>query len=170
MRFLHRDAVEADFHRIVEIYNQAVSTRQASCDMETTTVAAQRDYLSNRPGNRPLWVAEDREDPDRGAIGYLGFSKFQNGRPGYDITSDLAIYIHADYQGRGLGSYLLEQAIAVAPSLGIEVFAVTIFASNEPSIRLFKRHGFEQWGYLPRVARLDVGERDVVIMGRRLGS
>jgi len=48
------------------------------------------------------------------------------------------------------------------------VLAVTNFASNVPSLRLFERHGFERWGFMPRVARLDDIERDLVMMGRRL--
>jgi L-amino acid N-acyltransferase YncA len=39
-----------------------------------------------------------------------------------------------------LGTYFLDQAIRHAPSLGIEVLAVTIFASNQPSIRLLERN------------------------------
>jgi len=41
-----------------------------------------------------------------------------------------------------------------------------IFAHNEPSLRLFDRLGFERWGLLPRIARLDGIERDLAIVGR----
>jgi L-amino acid N-acyltransferase YncA len=167
--FTHRDAVAADLPRIVEIYNHAVATRESSCDLEPITVAARERWFETHSGSRrPIWVAEDRDAPQNGVIGYLGFYHFMNERPGYFITSDLAIYLHPDHQGRGLGTYLLREAIRHAPSLGIEVLAVTIFASNRPSIRLFERHGFERWGFMPRVARLGDVERDLVMMGRRL--
>ena len=65
---------------------------------------------------------------------------------------------------------LLGEAIREAPVLGIEVLAVTIFASNQASIRLFERHGFSRWGYMPRVARLGAIERDLVMMRRRLAE
>ena len=93
-----------------------------------------------------------------------------NERPGYFITSDLAVYLHLDYQGKRLGTYLLSEAVRHAPALGIEVLAVTIFASNRASIRLFERHGFERWGFMPRVARLERIEHDLVMMGRRLAE
>jgi phosphinothricin acetyltransferase len=32
---------------------------------------------------------------------------------------------------------------------------------------LFEKFGFERWGELPKVARLDGVERDVIIVGRR---
>lgn len=169
MRFLHRDAIPADLPKIVEIYNFAVATRESSCDLEPATVAARQESFSRHSSDhRPIWVAEDADAPDRGAVGYLGFYHFMNERPGYFITADLAIYLHPDYQNRKLGTYLLEEAIRHAPSLGIEVLAVTIFASNQPSVSLFARHGFERWGYMPRVARLGTIERDLVMMGRRL--
>lgn len=168
MRFTHRNAVAADLPRIVEIYNFAVATRESSCDLEPTTVEARRESFAKHTPRRPLWVAEDADAPSEGVIGYLGFFHFMNERPGYFITADIALYLHPDFQNKGLGTYLLDEAIRHAPSLGIEVLAVTIFASNEPSIRLFTKHGFERWGYMPRVARLGTIERDLVMMGRRL--
>lgn len=169
MRYTHRDGVESDLPRIVEIYNFAVATRTCSCDLAPTTVAAQRaSFQEHTSDHRPFWVAEDFDAPDQGAIGYLGFFHFMNERPGYFITADLAIYLHPNYQGKGLGTYLLSQAIERSPSLGIETLTATIFASNEASIRLFKKMGFERWGLMPRVARLEGVEKDLVLVGRRL--
>ena len=169
MQFKHRDAVATDLPRIVEIYNLAVATRECSCDLEPTTVEARREsFLKHPPSHRPLWVAEDAEAIEEGVVGYLGFFPFMNERPGYFITADLAIYLHPRYQNKRLGTYLLTEAIRHAPSLGIEVVTATIFASNQSSIRLFTRQGFERWGYMPRVARLETIEHDLVLMGRRL--
>jgi L-amino acid N-acyltransferase YncA len=169
MRFIRRDATDKDLPKIVEIYNFAVATRESSCDLEPATVASRQDSFSNHsPGHRPIWAAEDADAPEQGVVGYLGFFHFMNERPGYYITADLAIYLHPTYQGKGLGTFLLSEAIVHAPSLGIEVLAVTIFASNKPSVNLFTRHGFERWGFMPRVARLESIERDLVMMGRRL--
>ena len=159
----------ADLPRIVEIYNFAVATRESSCDLEPATVAARQESFSkHHPDHRPIWAAEDADAPEHGVVGYLGFFHFMNERPGYYITADLAIYLHPEYQGKKLGAYLLTEAIHHAPSLGIEVLAVTIFASNQPSVRLFEKHGFERWGFMPRVARLGTIERDLVMMGRRV--
>ncbi|WP_457356304.1 N-acetyltransferase family protein [Roseateles sp. P5_D6] len=169
MAYLHRDAIADDLPRIVDIYNFAVATRTCSCDLEPTTVAKRRpSFDQHTPDHRPLWVAEDSDKPGQGAIGYLGFFHFMNERPGYFITADLAIYLHPDYQAKGLGSYLLTHAIARSPALGIETLTATIFASNVGSLRLFEKHGFERWGFMPRVARLEGVEKDLVLVGRRL--
>ena len=165
MTYSYRNATESDLPRIVEIYNFAVATRTCSCDLHPTTIQARRpSFLAHTPNHRPFWVAEDDSNPDIGAIGYLGFFHFMNERPGYFITADLAIYLHPDYQGKGLGSYLLGEAVAQAPALGIETLTATIFASNEASIALFRKMGFEQWGFMPRVARLEGVEKDLVLV------
>lgn len=169
MHFSYRDALETDLPRIAEIYNYAVATRECSCDLHPTSVQAFRtSFLRHTPNHRPLWVAEDTDAPERGVIGYFGFFHFMNERPGYFITADVAIYLHPNYQNKGLGTYFLGNAIQSAPSLGIEVLTATIFASNIASIRLFEKHGFERWGLMPRVARLEGVERDLVLVGRRL--
>ncbi|MDT9000641.1 N-acetyltransferase family protein [Paucibacter sp. APW11] len=169
MNYRYRDATEADLPRIVEIYNHAVASRKCSCDLQPTTVEARRaSFLEHTPHHRPFWVAEDGANLDQGAIGYLGFFHFMNERPGYFITADLAIYLHPDYHGKGLGSFLLQQAIERSKSLGIETLSATIFASNEASLALFRKLGFEQWGFMPRVARLEGVEKDLVLVGRRL--
>jgi L-amino acid N-acyltransferase YncA len=165
--YAHRNAEISDLPRIVEIYNHAVGTRESSCDTEPVTVASRHDWFSKHSGSRrPIWVAGNAGQS--GVIGYLAFGYFMNERPGYYISADLALYLAPEAQGKGLGNYLLTEAIRHAPALGIEAFGVTIFGSNEPSLRLFRRHGFEQWGFMPRVARLGEIERDLVMMGRRL--
>jgi len=167
--YTHRDAIETDLPRIVEIYNFAVATRKCSCDLDPTTVAVRRpSFLQHTSNHRPLWVAEDKDKPAQGAIGYLGFFHFMNERPGYFITADIAVYLHPDYQSKGLGTYLLQSAIDRTQSLGIEALSATIFASNDASIALFRKMGFEQWGFMPRVARLEGVEKDLVLVGRRL--
>ena len=44
-----------------------------------------------------------------------------------------------------------------------------VFAHNAPSIALFEQAGFAAWGRLPRVAEIDGVERDLAILGRRIG-
>jgi len=169
MTYTYRDATEQDLLQVVEIYNFAVATRKCSCDLEPTTVEARRrSFLEHTPDHRPFWVAEDVTHPAFGVTGYLAFFHFMNERPGYFITADLAIYLHPDYQAKGLGSYLISQAIERAPGLGIETLTATIFASNEASIALFNKFGFQRWGFMPRVARLEGVEKDLVLVGLRI--
>ena len=59
-------------------------------------------------------------------------------------------------------------AIAAAPALGIERLLAVVFSHNDASIALFEAFGFERWGLLPGVTRLDERTADIVILGRAL--
>ncbi len=71
---------------------------------------------------------------------------------------------------KGYGKKILQYAIDQAPALGINTLLGFIFAHNIPSIELFKRFHFEQWGYLPGVAILDGVERRLIIMCKKVNT
>ncbi|GAB4524443.1 MAG: GNAT family N-acetyltransferase [Pleurocapsa sp.] len=158
-----RDATEADLEAIVNIYNESIPSRTATADTEPITVPSRLNWYRNRPPSRPLWVAQIN-----GAIaGWLSFQSFY-GRPAYRHTVELSIYVTSRYQRQGIGSSLLENAIARSPELDIQTLLGFIFAHNQASIKLFTRHGFDTWGHLPQVAELDNVQRDLLILGRHV--
>ena len=160
----HRIATRADLEQIVAIYNATVPGRMVTADTEPVTVASREAWFdAHQTGSRPLWVCEQ----DGRIAAWLSFSSFY-GRPAYARTAELALYVHPDFRRAGLGRHLLGQAIAHAPRIEVDTLLGFIFGHNEPSLRLFRSNGFERWGHLPRVARLDGIERDLVILGRRV--
>jgi phosphinothricin acetyltransferase len=159
-----RDAHERDLPRIVAIYNEAIPERRATADTEPVSLASRQPWFrEHTPARRPLWVAER----DGVIAGWLSFQSFY-GRPAYAATAELSIYVSPDAQRVGIGGRLLTRAIERAPGLGVATLLAFVFGHNEPSLRLFERHGFERWGRLPRVAQLDGVERDLLILGRRV--
>lgn len=162
---LYRLARREDLPRIVEIYNATVPSRQVTADTEPVSVASrERWFEEHAPGFRPLWVVEQ----DDGVAAWLSFSSFY-GRPAYNKTAELSIYVDEAFRGRGLGGRLLAAALAHAPSIGVDTLLGFIFAHNVSSLALFQRFGFQTWGELPDVAVLDGVERSLVIVGRRVG-
>ena len=159
-----RDAREADLARIVAIYNEAVPGRLATADTEPVSVASRLPWFREHTAERrPLWVAER----DGGIVGWLSFQSFY-GRPAYAATAEVSVYVTTTVQRGGIGRQLLTRAVEHAPTLGVATLVAFVFGHNEPSLRLFERLGFTGWGRLPRVARLDGVERDLVILGRRV--
>jgi len=159
-----RDAVDADLTALIEIYNAAVATRIATAQLESVTMEDRRNWLSEHSPNRhPFWVMEC----DGAVAGWLTFKEFVP-RCAYCGTAEISVYVGEEFRRRGVAQRLLEEAIARAPSLGVHAMVGLIFAHNEPSLKLFERLGFERWGLLPRVARLDDVERDLAIMGRHI--
>jgi phosphinothricin acetyltransferase len=163
MAFANRIANREDLAQIVAIYNSTIPSRQVTADIEPVSVQSRvRWFEEHSPDFRPLWVVETE-----GRIaGWLSFSSFY-GRPAYNRTAELSVYVHADFRNRGIASYLLTQALNQAPGLGIDTLLGFIFGHNLSSLALFEKFGFSRWGELPKVALLDGVERDLVIVGRR---
>ena len=159
-----RDATDADLEAIVAIYNAAIPGRTATADTEPVTVKSRRAWLRDRDFSRhPIWVAEQ----DGHVAGWLSVGRFY-GRPAYAATAEVGIYVDPKSQRAGIATRLMSHAITQAPRLGLSTFLGFIFAHNEPSLSLFRKFGFEEWGRLPRVALLDGVQRDLQILGKRV--
>jgi len=159
-----RDAVDSDLPAIIDIYNAAVATRIATAQLEPVTFEERRDWLKEHsPDRHPFWVLEI----DGQVAGWLTIKPFIP-RCAYKGTVELSVYVDQRFRRRGVARALLEEVISRAASLGINAMVGLIFAHNEPSLRLFGQLGFERWGLLPRIARLDEIERDLAIMGRQV--
>lgn len=162
--FSHRDAQADDLPGIVAIYNTTIASRMVTADLEPVSVESRLSWFAEHaPGSWPLWVVEQ----DGRVAGWLSFSAW-NRRPGYRRTAELSVYVDAGFRRRGIARYLMQQALAAAPGLQLDHLLGIIFGHNQPSIALFQDFGFERWGLLPQVTRLDGVERDVLILGRRV--
>lgn len=159
-----RHATETDLPAIVAIYNAAIPYRTATADLEPVSVQSRFAWFQGRsPSHRPLWVVEVESI----VVGWLSFQSFY-GRPAYNSTAEISIYIAPSVHRCGLGGQLLAKAIQESPNLGLKTLLGFIFAHNQPSLRLFESFGFQKWGHLPQVAELDGTERDLMIMGLRI--
>lgn len=164
----HRLATRADLPRIVEIYNSTIASRMVTADLEPISVDSREQWFAEHTAQfRPLWVVELDTAGDQQIAGWLSFSSFY-GRPAYKGTAEVSLYIDACFRRAGIGRYLLGEAMAHAPRIGVHTLLGFVFGHNLPSLALFERYGFARWAHLPRVALLDGIERDLVILGRRV--
>jgi L-amino acid N-acyltransferase YncA len=136
----------------------------ATADLEPVTVASRMKWFTaHSPERRPLWVLEQE-----GKIqAWFSFRSFY-GRDAYRHTAEVSVYVSPASHHKKLGTQLLAQAIDRAPSLNLKTLVAFIFAHNQPSLKLFEKHGFMQWGYLPQIAELNGIDRDLVILGRQV--
>jgi L-amino acid N-acyltransferase YncA len=162
-----RHAQPADLPAIVAIYNASIPGRMATADTQPVTVEARQTWFADfDPARRPIWVAMG---PSGDVEAWLSVRSFY-GRPAYHRTAELGVYTAPLVQRRGHARSLLGHALAQAPTLGIATYLAFVFGHNLPSLALFERAGFVRWGTLLRVAEMDGLERDLVILGRRLGE
>jgi L-amino acid N-acyltransferase YncA len=160
----YRDAVIADLPRIVEIYNSIVAGRMVTADTEPVDVESRIAWFNaHDPHFRPLWMVMD----DNENIGWVSFQWFY-GRPAYNGTAELSIYLDEKVRGKGYGEKILQHAMDSCGALKIKTLLGYIFAHNLPSLKLFRKLGFADWGHFPRIAELDGVERDLIIVGKRI--
>jgi L-amino acid N-acyltransferase YncA len=158
-----RPASHADLPGILEIYNEAVLNTTATYDYEPRTLEQRQQWFEERQrDNYPVFVAVD----DTGCIaGWSALNPF-HARPGYRFTSENSVYVAADQRGRGLGKLLLAPLVEAAKTRGLHAIIAAIDATNEASIRLHARFGFEQVGHFKQTGFKFGRWLDVVYMER----
>lgn len=161
-----RLAMPEDLEAIVRIYNSTIASRLVTADLEPVSVESRKEWFQRHtPHKRPLWIVEESGK----VIGWLGFQPFHS-RIAYDATAEISLYLDESVRGRGLGRKILDFALEKAPQLGIETLIGLIFEHNIPSIRLFEKAGYCEWGFLPEVANLDGVKRGLKYFGRKTGE
>jgi phosphinothricin acetyltransferase len=159
-----RVATEKDLPEIVAIYNTTVPTRQSTADTAEVSLASRIEWFRQHTSEkRPLLVHEQ----DGRIAAWVSFQSFY-GRPAYDHTAEVSIYISPNHRGQGLGRKLLTEALGLTQELKIKTVVGFVFSHNEPSIRLFESLGFENWGKLPNIAEMDGTEYSLSIFGKRV--
>jgi L-amino acid N-acyltransferase YncA len=164
-QLLYRNAAIEDLPAIVEIYNSTVASRMVTADTEPVSVESKLVWFNEHSAEkRPLWVIEDETNR---VVGWASFQSFY-GRPAYNATVELSIYLDEACRGRGYGKQVLQHCIEVAPQYGVKTLLGFIFEHNTPSLNLFYGFGFEDWATFPNVAELDGVERTLKILGKRV--
>ena len=158
-------AVESDIQAITDIYNVAVVAGGATADLTPRTLDQRRAWVESHTPPYGVFVVESE---DGSIIGFGALSVFYD-RAGYDGVTDLAYYIDPAWQGRGVGTFMLDRLLTEArarhqaglpPGGGprhMRKACGIIFADNVGSIALMRRFGFTQFGLMPAAATDSTG-------------
>ena len=160
--FIH--AQQSDLLKIVSTYNSTVPSRLVTADLEPVSIESKQAWFDAHSSNRrPLWTIE----VDGNYAGWMSFNSFY-GRPAYDGTVEVSIYLEENARGKGLGKVCLQKAFDSCQELNIKTLLGFIFDHNEPSLQLFYKMGFEKWAHLPKIANMIDAERGLIILGKRI--
>lgn len=152
-----------DLPSIVGIYNQTIPLRYVTADLTPVTVESRIEWFHQFNSNRPLWVLEKD-----GIIKSWASLRSFYGRPAYNSTVEIGIYIDENYRNQGLGELMLLHAHRESKQIGIETILAFIFANNIGSVKFFQKHGYSEYGLLPAVAEIDNQKIDLAILGYKL--
>lgn len=160
-----REATAADLPAIVDIYNQSIPAGWSTADTKPITVADRVEWFCKfDPAKRPIWVAE--VDGQIVATCYL--SSFYGGRPAYDATAEVSIYVATAWHRRSIGRRLKQWVIDQCPRLGVTALLSMHFDHNEGTRRINESLGFERMGHLTEIAMVLGQKRGLVIWGLRI--
>jgi L-amino acid N-acyltransferase YncA len=160
--FIH--AQPGDLEKIVFTYNSTIASRLVTADLEPVSIDSKQTWFDAHSSNhRPLWVITVNGT----YAGWMSFNSFY-GRPAYDGTVEVSIYLEEVMRGKGLGKMCLQKAFSSCTELNIKTLLGFIFDHNEPSLKLFYNMGFEKWAHLPKIANMGDIERGLIILGKRI--
>ncbi len=146
-----RPAELTDAAATAAIYNAEVLGSTATFDLVPRTVDEQREWLRERSGAFAVLVAEPTSGSDRLA-GFSSLSKFRD-RPAYRTTVESSVYVHSDFRRQGVAVALMTELLQTAKSHGFHTVIARIADSQEASLKLHERLGFELIGVEREIGR-----------------
>ncbi len=97
---------------------------------------------TKRLENIPTGVYSFVAEVDGKVVGNIGFEHSQ--RPRTAHCGSFGIGVHDDYQGRGIGSKLIETVIDLADNwLQVKRIQIEVHTDNQAAIACYKKFGFE---------------------------
>ncbi|WP_085521795.1 GNAT family N-acetyltransferase [Tuberibacillus sp. Marseille-P3662] len=130
---------QQDIEQLIVIENSIWNHRNTPIPIHFNN---KEEFLSSRTGR--ILIAE--EQPEANICGYV---EMQYG----DIASrahiaELAIGIHSDFRGSGLGASLLSYAEKRLTADHIKKISLRVMASNPRALRFYEKYGYQQEGCL----------------------
>lgn len=140
MKIVIRPVSIKDAEDINEIRTMT-GVRENTLALVSETVAKNEAFISNLSKDSHMLVAE----VDGKVVGMAGLEHCSHPRKHH--TGSIGISVRTDFQGRGIGTRLMEALIDLADNwLMITRLELTVLEGNAGAKRLYERLGFEQEG------------------------
>jgi L-amino acid N-acyltransferase len=142
-----RTCEEADLPHVLEIYNEAVRSTTAIWNDTAVDIENRRAWLKDRVSKSfPVLIAVSG-----GTIaGYASYADWRAWE-GYRLTVEHSVYVRKNLHRGGVGLALMTSLIQCAREQGKHVMIGGIEATNEGSLALHAKLGFEKTAYMREV-------------------
>lgn len=148
MEYKLKECTENQLPEILEIFNHAILNSTALYDYKTRTMDTMKSWYADKQlGNYPIIGVFDTDDV---LLGFATYGQFRV-RPAYKYTVEHSVYVRSDKRGHGFGKLLLKEIIVKAEEQNYHVMVGVIDASNEVSLKLHEKEGFELIGKMKQV-------------------
>jgi phosphinothricin acetyltransferase len=157
-----RDAKAEDVEQINRIHNQAIHEKFKVAYLTPWTEDRCFEWFDSKAC--PVYVAE----ADDRVIGFVSVDPYRPGRAALKQTAEISYFVDRDYRRKGTGKKLIEYMESKCEMLGIKTLFAIIIDTNEASIKLIEKCGYQKWGHLPRIAVFDTMEAGHLYYGKRI--
>lgn len=130
---------DLDSLQILEIINFNILNSTSIYDYKSRNLEEQKIIFENiLSKNYPIIVAKI----DDVLVGFGMYSEFRF-KEGYKYTIEHSIYVHPDFQGKGIGKLLLSMLIELAKKQNFHTMIGVIDSENISSILFHEQFGFK---------------------------
>ena len=158
-----RLATRADAAAINDIQNYYAEHSTATFLTEAVTLEQRLRWLENRAAAHPVTVAE----MDGVTMGWGALDSFRS-RPAYRHTTEFSVYVHRDWQRRGIGRAIMLDLVERARTLGHHALVGGCCSESTAVIALLESLGFSRVAHFPEVGHKFGRWLDVVFLQRLL--
>jgi L-amino acid N-acyltransferase YncA len=142
-----RHANATDLPAILDIYNHAIINTTAVYQEDVHTLPMREAWFIDKlKHGHPVFVATEANN----VIGFSTYGPFRNW-PGYRFTVEHSVYVHYNYQGKGVGRLLLQSIIDHARNKGMHALIAGIDSESAGSLRLHQLMGFVEVAHFKQV-------------------
>lgn len=147
-----------DLHTIALCPNVRMNT----LNLPYQTIARTKQNLERLPPHDVKLVAVNEQSK---VIATLGIHA--NNSPARRHAAWIGMMVHDDFQGRGIGTRLLQEGVDIADRwLAIRRLELEVYCENERAVNLYKKFGFAKEGRLVDYAFRDGRFVDAFMMAR----
>jgi L-amino acid N-acyltransferase len=133
---------------ILDILNEAIAHSTALYEYRARTPQSMAAWFAEKDaGGFPVIGAEE----GGALLGFATYGTFR-ARAAYKYTVEHSVYVHKDHRGRGIGSALTRELIAVAREQQYHVLVGGIDIANTTSVAMHERLGFTHAGTIHQAA------------------
>lgn len=160
-----RIAQQEDLPAINEIYNQAVRQQFCTAHLEEVDLREREQWFAeHKASSFPVYVAL----AESLIVGWMSLGPYREDRQALAHVAEVSYYVDEANRGKGIGESLLAHAIHHAPEYTFSILVAILLDKNPASIGLLQKFGFEEWGRMPGIARIDGQQADHLYYGLKL--
>lgn len=135
-----------DLQAINDIYNHYVLHSTCTYQEIPEPIEGRRVWFAKHDAGHPVTVAE----MDGQIVGWGSLSAY-HARSAYRFTVENSVYVHDEFQRRGIGSVILKDLIERSRASGHHAIIAGIDADQAGSLAIHAKFGFQTVGRLQQV-------------------